>query len=100
MDADCPVLAPQVAIQMVEGQAVMVLADSGEVIVLNGVGTRIVELMDGNRDLGEIAAAIESEYDVSSAEARGDLDAFLQTLTEAGALILSKSSDPGSASDS
>src|SRR6266498_1974290 len=86
MTADYPALAAQVAMQTVDGLAVMVLADSGEVLVLNPIGTRILELIDGKRSVAEIAGVIESEYTVSAEEARRDLETFLQTLQEAGAL--------------
>jgi len=65
----------------------MVLADSGEVLVLNPTGTRIIELLDGKRRPGEVAAAIQSEYAVSAEVARRDVDFFLQTLRDAGALF-------------
>jgi predicted DNA-binding protein (MmcQ/YjbR family) len=84
---DCPTLHPQVAIQTVDGLAVMVLADSGEVLVLNPLGTRILELIDDNRSVTEIANAIEADYAVSAEDARRDLETFLQTLLEAGALL-------------
>lgn len=86
MTADYLALDPQVAMQTVDGLAVMVLADSGEVLVLNPVGTRILELIDGKHSIAEIAGTIESEYEVAAETARRDLEAFLQTLREAGAL--------------
>ena len=94
MTTDYPTLDPQVAIQTIDGLAVMVLADSGEVLVLNPTGTRILELLDGKRSVTEVAAAIESEYAVSAEEAQRDLESFLQILIEAGALTL-----PASAPD-
>jgi hypothetical protein len=86
MRAKCPVLHPQVAMQSVDGLAVIVLADSGEVIVVNEVGTRVLELIDGERSAEEVAGAIESEYQVTAEEARADLEDFLQMLAGAGAL--------------
>ncbi|HJQ22592.1 MAG TPA: PqqD family protein [Blastocatellia bacterium] len=87
MTTDYPTLHPQVALQTIDGLAVMVLADSGEVLVLNPTGTRIVELLDGKRSLGEVADAIESEYAVTAEAARRDVESFLKTLREAGALL-------------
>ena len=86
MNAKYPVLHPQVAMQNVDGLAVIVLADSGEVIVINEIGSRIVELIDGKRSAEEVAGTIESEYEVTAEEARSDLEAFMQMLAEAGAL--------------
>jgi hypothetical protein len=86
MTAEYPALHPQVAMQVVDGLTVIVLADSGEVLVLNALGTRILDLIDGKRSITEIARLIEEEYDVPAEEARRDLDEFLRTLSEAGAL--------------
>lgn len=86
MNSDYPSLDPQVAIQTVDNLAVMVLADSGEVLVLNPVGTRVIELIDGKRSVEEIAALIESEYATTAEDARRDLDSFLKTLLETGAV--------------
>jgi hypothetical protein len=86
MQAKYPVLHPQVAMQSVDGLAVIVLAGSGEVIVVNEIGTRIVELIDGKRNSAEIAGIIETEYQVTADEARIDLEDFLQMLVKAGAL--------------
>ena len=86
MVAEYPALHPQVAMQVVDDLAVIVLADSGEVLVVNSLGTRIVELMDGKQSVAEIARRIAEEYDVPAEDARRDLDEFLRTLSEAGAL--------------
>jgi hypothetical protein len=86
MIAEYPALHSQVAMQIVDGLTVIVLADSGEVLVLNALGTRIVDLIDGKRSVNEIARLIEEEYDVTAEIARRDLDEFLRTLSEAGAL--------------
>jgi hypothetical protein len=85
---DVPAPHPQVAARTVDGSAVIVLADSGEVSVLNPLGTRVWELIDGLRTVGDITTMIESEYEVSPEQAREDVAAFLKTLIEAGAITL------------
>jgi coenzyme PQQ biosynthesis protein PqqD len=87
MNAKYPALHPQVAIQIVDGSAVIVLADSGEVLVFNETATRILGLIDGQRSVAEVAGALESEYKVSPHEAQQDVESFLQTLEQANALI-------------
>ena len=86
-----PAPHPQVAARTVDEAAVIVLADTGEVTVLNAVGTRIWELADGSRNIAEIIAAIEAEYEVSAEQAQQDVTVFLQRLDEAGALLLADS---------
>ncbi|MBI2952677.1 MAG: PqqD family protein [Chloroflexi bacterium] len=81
---------PQVAARVVDDSAVIVLADVGEVEVLNAVGTFIWELIDGSRRVQEIVDAVEAEYDVGADQARRDVEEFLQTLVDTGALVLAE----------
>lgn len=83
-----PVPDAQVAARIIDDQAVVVLADSGEVNVFNSVGTRIWELIDGNRTIQEIADAIHSEYKVTAEQALTDVQEFIQELIEAKAITL------------
>jgi hypothetical protein len=87
MIADYLALHPQVATQTVDGLKVMVLSDSGEVLVLNATGTRIVELIDSKHSVTEVSHAIEDDYPESAADVRRDLESFLQILLDAGALV-------------
>jgi hypothetical protein len=87
-----PTPDPQVAATLVDGQAVVVMADSGQVTVLNETGARIWGLCDGMRSVAEINAMIIDEYDVSAAEAAADMHAFLDRLVEIGAIVLHKCS--------
>jgi hypothetical protein len=78
----------QVAARIIDDQAVVVLADSGEVNVFNAVGTRIWELIDGSRTIQQIADTIHSEYEVTAEEALRDVQEFTQKLLEAKAITL------------
>ena len=86
--AQIPQRHPQVASRVVEGQGVIIYADSGEVNVLNDVGTRIWELIDGKRTVDEIIAVIMNEYAVTGETARADTNAFLQDLVNRQAIVL------------
>lgn len=79
---------PQVAARLVDGTAVIVLADAGEVTVLNPVGSRIWELIDGTRSGNDIVQQIVSEYAVTTEQAVQDVADFLQTLVNANAITL------------
>ena len=83
-----PAPHPQVAARVVDGSAVIVLADSGTVTVLNEVGTRVWELIDGRLSVGAIARMIESEYDVSLDQAARDVQELIQQLADAQAIVL------------
>jgi Coenzyme PQQ synthesis protein D (PqqD) len=89
MDLDkFPIPHPQVAARTVDGSAVIVLADSGEVTVLNPVGTSIWEKIDGAHSIRDIVGALQAEYEVDAAQAEQDVAEFLQTLLEADAVTL------------
>ena len=79
---------PQVAARVVDGSAVIVLADAGEVNVLNPVGSRVWELADGTRTGQAIIERIVAEYDVTAEQAAQDAQSFLQTLLDANAITL------------
>lgn len=83
-----PVPHDQVAARIIDDQAVVVLADSGEVNVFNAVGTRIWELIDGSHTLQQIAESIHSEYDVTPEQALQDVLEFAQMLFDAKAITL------------
>lgn len=84
-----PDLHPQVAARVVDGSAVIVLADSGQVNVLNEVGTRIWQLIDGTHTLRQIADRITEEYDVPPDQASDDVKEFIQQLLAANAVTIS-----------
>lgn len=71
---------PGVVARMLPDEAVLVLPLQGKVEVLNAVGARIWQLLDGKRSLHEIAAILSSEYDVSAAQAEQDAEEFLGRL--------------------
>lgn len=83
-----PAPHPQVAGRIIDGEAVLVLSESGQINVLNSVGSRIWELADGTRSVDEITAAIVEEYDVSPQQAERDVNEFVQRLVEKEMLVL------------
>ncbi len=95
MDENCyPAPHSQVAAAIVDGQAVIVMADSGNMSVLNELGTRIWQLSDGFHRVEEIIQAIVSEYEVEEAQARADVSAFLEQLLALDALVLNETPQP------
>lgn len=89
-----PIPHNQTAARIVDGAAIIVLADTGQVNVLNAVGTRIWELIDGKRNLQEIANTIQSEYQVSAQQALADLDEFVQDMLSNKMITLEDESQP------
>ena len=78
----CPTPHPQVAAQIIDDEAVIVLADVCEVNVLDPVGTRIWELIDGERTIRQIIDHIVEEYQVTLEEVERDVQEFLETLVK------------------
>ena len=74
--------------QVVDGEAVLVLPDKGEVKVLNEVGARIWELVDGTRTIIEIAELLTQEFEVDIQKAQNDALIFLQQLEQKGVIQL------------
>jgi hypothetical protein len=60
--------------------------DLDSVYVLNDVGARIWQLLNGERDLDDIVAVLADEYEVDRAEAEADLTEYLTELCEIGAV--------------
>lgn len=54
------------------------------VFAVNGIGAYIWELLDGERTMGAVLAAILDRFDVGAEEAAADLNAFVERLSEAG----------------
>jgi hypothetical protein len=72
----------------VDGEALIVLADSAEVAVLNRIGSRIWELADGSRTVAEIVKIIVAEYETTPEQADRDVTSFIQQLVENRMLML------------
>jgi hypothetical protein len=83
---------PQTAGRVIDGEAVLILSDSAEINVLNPVGSRIFELIDGETSLEQIVETIVQEYNVNRADAERDTVAFVQELVDHQVLILTEMS--------
>lgn len=78
---------PQAAFRVVDGEGVMVLARDGQIQVLNEVGARVYELVDGQRTIGSIAEIIVAEFNVGKAEAMSDVSEFVKQLVDGNAAV-------------
>lgn|GEM_PF-778953 len=84
----CPMLHPQVAARAVAGQMLIVLADWGEVMVLNDSGTRLWAWIDGRRSAGEIASVLAETFGLEAKQAQAETGDFLQALLDVQAIEL------------
>jgi hypothetical protein len=77
--------SPDLVFRQIAGEFVLVpirhdVADLEAVYTLGGVGARIWELLDGERDGYAILGQIMQEYDVTPDEAQTDLTEFISEL--------------------
>lgn len=77
-----PVRSTHLAYQMVEGEAVVLDIPSRILRGLNPVGSRIYQLIDGKRTLGEIVKAIQEEFACEEQKVFEDVKTFLEHLLE------------------
>ena len=76
--------SPKTAWQIIEGEAVLLSMDTKVLRGLNPVGSRIWELIDGQRSLEEITGVIVQEFEVAPGVAVQDVQAFIQELLDRG----------------
>ncbi len=68
--------------RIIEGEAILVKVDSGEVIHLNEVAAEIWRIIDGKRKISEIVDHIQKDFDVDREEAEKDTLEFIQSLSD------------------
>ena len=79
---------PDSVSKIIGQEAVIILPAAGEVKVLNEVGSRLWELVDGKRTIAELAAQICDEYAVNPQQAEDDALDFIQRMVERKLLVL------------
>ena len=83
---DCRLVhAADAAWRTIDGQAVVVSADTQKMRVLNDVGSRIWELCDG-RTFREVVTIIANEYEADAGSIEADATAFARDLLSRGML--------------
>ena len=75
-----PKIGPQVAWQIVDGEAIVVDLASGNTIGLNPVATFLWSHLDGDHDDAALVTAVISEFEVSPADAAHDTREFLDEM--------------------
>jgi hypothetical protein len=77
-----PIKSPETAHQIIDGEAVIITPGQMMVHVLNAVGSRIWDLADGRKNIGDIAKILTEEFDVSYETALNDTREFTGDLAE------------------
>lgn len=79
-------LREDVRYRVVGNEAVVVRQEAAEVIALNDVGARVLELMSDERCIAEIVEALIGVYDVDRSTLESDVETFVGEIVEAGIL--------------
>lgn len=77
-------LDPRVRFRRFENDGIVIHQRTAEAIVVSEVATRLLEMADGARTLGECATVIGSEFDAPRDVIERDLLAFAGELADAG----------------
>ena len=73
-----------IAWRIIEEEALLVNPTAGHIFPLDGVGTRIWELIDGERTVGQIARQITEEFEADVATVERDVEEFAGRLAAEG----------------
>ncbi len=84
-----PVPHPQVAARILDGEAVIILGETSEVVVLNEVGSRIWDLADGRRSLADISRQVAAEFEAEPGQIEADIHRFVHSLIQDKMVTLS-----------
>jgi hypothetical protein len=81
--------APNLVTRAIGGETIIVpvsgmVGDLDSIYTLNGVGSLIWSLLDGQRGLQDIVRGVTGEFEVAEDEAARDVQGFLDSLGDAG----------------
>jgi Coenzyme PQQ synthesis protein D (PqqD) len=80
--------APDVVLQVIDGDALLLKLQDEEVFSLNATGARIAELVAEGLFLDAIVARLAHEYEASPSDVRKDVDDLVRTLRAKGLLVV------------
>jgi hypothetical protein len=72
--------------RVIDDEAVVIRQDAGEVLGLNDIGARVLELVDGKASVEVLLEKMAGEFEIDRAQLERDVFEFLKELTEAGVI--------------
>ncbi|NOX63084.1 MAG: PqqD family protein [Chloroflexi bacterium] len=75
-----PVRQPDLAFRLFDGEAVIIDPLVGKIYMLNPVGSRIWELVDGTRTIAEIGETLSGEFEIDVEQATESAFVFCEQL--------------------
>lgn len=88
MENRIPVKSEKIASRIIDSEAIIVLLEKQQTIILNEVGSYIWEIIDGKRNISELTQIISSEFDITYEEALNDIVEFIEDMTKRGAILI------------
>ncbi len=78
---------PDVRYRVIDGEGVLIRYDTGEILGLNEVGTRLFVLIDAETPAREVIERLADEFDVDRKQLEPDILAFFEELLSAGLIV-------------
>lgn len=80
-----PTKNPASSSRTIDGQAVIAISENAQIHILNDVGTRVWNLIDGTRTVSEITALVRQQlvdegYEGVSSDVAADIETFFETM--------------------
>jgi len=93
-----PTRNPASSSRTIDGQAVIAVSDLAQIHILNDVGTRVWNLIDGTRTVAQItdlvrAQLTEEGYEGVSSGVAADVESFFEALAAKGMVNLGETSN-------
>lgn len=79
---------PDTRFRVIEGEAIVILPEKMELRILSETGSRIWDLIDGERSVGAMVDVVVEEFAVERDVASADVISFLQELAGHGLVSL------------
>jgi hypothetical protein len=79
-------LNPELALKETDDEMVVVLPDQGKYVVLNATGAKVIQLVDGEKTLTEVAVVISESFDEDAGQVLQDVLKFSEDMLARGIL--------------
>ncbi len=84
-----PSLNSDVRWRLVDDEAVVLVQECSEILVVNRLGARILEMLDGQHQAMALVDILFTEEDVTREQLQADVFSYLDELSEAGVISFS-----------
>lgn len=79
--------APDTRYRRVQDEGVVIRQSTAEALVVNDLGARLLDLIDGRSSVAELLTQLEGEYDVERPRLEADVLVYLEELERIGLVV-------------